>query len=198
MDSQHFVKPTKPSLFPKINNAIVERVGYKIDTPDKQTFEIDDNRYPGYAAPMADARLVTDYRMHCATNVAPSEYGNSIRSWMQHNSDAIIQSTRYRQAERYGSYNFGAVEPMPPSIVQKCDEFDCNIYNTGIKYGLGIKRDENVPFLFGTFAGPEKEGHMKRTPLTYIYEGGRNTRRGCEFRALGTKSFDRKGFGATG
>jgi len=31
-----------------------------------------------------------------------------------------------------------------------------------------------------------------------LYEGGRNTRRGCEFRAMGIKDFDRKKFGATG
>jgi len=198
MDSQHFVKPTSPSFMPRIKEEVVERAGYKIDPPEKSTFQIDDIRYPGYAAPMADARLVTDYRMHCATNVAPSEYGNSIRSWMQHNTDAIIQTTRHRQAERYGSFFYGAVEPMPPTKVQKCDEFDCNIINTRIKHGLGIHRDETVPSLFGTFAGPVKNGPAKRTPLTTNYEGGRNTRRGCEFRALGIKSFNRKGLGATG
>jgi len=183
---------------PNINSQFVEEVGYKIDPPLKQTFQVDDVRYPGYGAPMADARLITDYRMHCTTNIAPPKYGNSIRSWMQRNTEGIIQTTRHRQAERYGSYFYGAVEPMPPSIVQKCDEYECNIYNTGNKYGLGIERDERVPSLFGTFAGQTRDSPAKKTPLTSVYEGGRNTRRGCEFRALGIKSFDRKGFGATG
>jgi len=198
MDSQHFVKPTLPSFKSRINEGIVKRSSEIIENPEKSTFQVDNTRYPGYGAPMTDARLVTDYKMHCASNVASPEYGNSIRKFMQRNGEAFIQTSRHRQAERYGSFFYGAVEPMPPKIVQKCDEFECNIYNTGNKYGLGIERDERVPSLFGTFAGPEKEGPAKKTPLTRLYEGGRNTRRGCEFRAMGIKDFDRKKFGATG
>ena len=44
MDSQHFVKPTSPSFMPRIKEEVVERAGYKIDPPEKSTFQIDDIR----------------------------------------------------------------------------------------------------------------------------------------------------------
>lgn len=199
MDSQQFVRPTRPSFMPIINEHALRMAGEKIEAPEKRIVPVEDVRYPGYASQMSDARIVTDYKSHCANNVAPSKYGNSIRSWSQHHADALIQTSRHRQADRAGAYFYNAETTLPPKQVQRCDAFECTFSVTGMKDGLGLMRDERVPSLFGTFAKPNEYPPTKRVFLTDVYEGGRNSPRGRKFTPLGNQSFDprRTGLGSS-
>jgi hypothetical protein len=190
MDSQQFVMPTKPSFMPIINDHLVSKAARQIEVPEKRIVPVEDIRYPGYASQMSDARIVTDYKSHCANNVAPPKYGNSIRSWTQHHADALIQTSRHRQADRAGAYFYNANTTVAAKQVQRCDEFDCTFSVTGSKDGLGLMRDEGVPSLFGTFAKPNQSAPPSRVFLTDTYEGGRNSPRGRKFTPLGTKSFN--------
>ena len=200
MDSQRFVKPTNPNFMIKANSSTLERAQASMSKPDKRITPVDDVRYPGYASPMEDGRLVTDYKSHCEYNVVPSQYGNSFRSWLQHHADGFVQVSRHRQAERAGAYFYGAETAIPPKQFQRCDEFDCVFSLTGIKNSLGLSRDETVPSLFGTFGKPNLDAPSKRVPLTQSYEGGRNTPHGRDFTPLGLGSFNPRtsGYGATG
>jgi len=175
---------------PIINEHALRIAGQKIEAPEKRIVPVEDIRYPGYASPMEDARIVTDYKSHCANNVAPSKYGNSIRSWSQHNADALIQTSRHRQAERAGAYFYNANTTVAPKQRQSCDAFDCVFSRSGLKDGIGLERNERVPSLFGTFAKPNQEAPTKRVFLTDVYEGGRNTPHGRKFTPLGTEPFD--------
>lgn len=190
MDSQQFVMPTKPSFMPIINDNVVSKAARQMEVPEKRIVPVEDIRYPGYASQMSDARIATDYKSHCANNVAPPKYGNSIRSWTQHHADALIQTSRHRQADRAGAYFYNANTTVAAKQVQRCDEFDCSFSVTGAKDGLGLMRDEKVPSLFGTFAKPNQSAPASRVFLTDVYEGGRNSPRGRKFTPLGTKSFN--------
>jgi hypothetical protein len=190
MDSQQFVRPTKPSFMPIINEHALRIAAEKIEAPEKQIVPVEDIRYPGYASQMSDARLITDYKTHCANNVAPPKYGNSIRNWSQNNADALIQVSRHRQAERTGAYFYKADTTVNPKQIQRCNEFECTFSVSGFKDGLGLMRDEPVPSLFGTFAKPNQSAPTKRVFLTDVYEGGRNSVRGRKFIPLGNQSFD--------
>jgi hypothetical protein len=190
MDAQQFVRPTNPSFMPIINEHALRMAAERIEAPEKKIVPLEDIRYPGYASPMSDGRLVTDYKSHCANNVAPPEYGNSIRSWLQHHADALIQTSRHRQAERAGAYFYGADTTVPPKQGQRCNEFECTFSVSGYKNGVGLMRDEQVPSLFGTFAKPNQNAPTKRVFLTDIYEGGRNSVRGRQFVPLGNKGID--------
>jgi len=185
---------------PIINESALQMAGRKIDLPGKRTIPLEDYRYPGFALPMEDGRLVTDYRSKCEYNVTPSQYGNSLRAWSQHNADAIIQTSRHRQADIAGAYYRSANTVIPAKQEQRCNAFDCVFSVTGIKDGIGIERDERVPFLFGTFAKENQEAPPKRIFLTDIYEGGRNTPHGRKFTPLGTGSFNPRmtGMGSSG
>jgi hypothetical protein len=185
---------------PIINEHALRVAGQKIEAPEKRIGPIEDIRYPGYASKMSDARIVTDYKSHCANNVAPPKYGNSIRSWLQHNADALIQTSRHRQADRAGAYFYNADTTVPPKQLQSCDEFECNFSVPRNKDGLGLEREERVPSLFGTFAKPNQTPPTKRIFLTEIYEGGRNSVRGRHFIPLGNQSFDtrKSGYGSSG
>jgi len=200
MDSQQFVRPTKPSFMPIINEHALRMAAQKIEAPEKKIVPVEDIRYPGYASQMSDARIVTDYKSHCANNVAPPKYGNSIRSWTQHHADALIQTSRHRQADRAGAYFYNANTTVNPKQIQRCDEFECTFSAPGYKDGLGLMRDERVPSLFGTFAKPDQHAPTNRVFLTDVYEGGRNSVRGRQFTPLGNQSFDprRTGLGSSG
>jgi len=200
MDSQHFAKHTSPSLMPFINEHALSLMGRRVELPDKRIVPSEDVRYPGYASVMEDGRLVTDYRSQCEYNVAPSKYGNAMRSWLQHNGDAMIQTSRHRQAQRAGAYYYGANTKIPPKQLQRCDAFECTFSRTGIPGSLGLERDEPNPSLFGTFARENIEAPSKRVFLTDVPEGGRNTPHGRQFIPLGNQSFNprKSGYGATG
>jgi len=200
MDSQHFINPTYPDFRIESNPDMLQNSQKHVMIPDKRTIPVDDMRYPGYASIMHDARLITDYRSKCEYNVLPSKYGNSFRSWLQHNSTGDIQVSRDRQARQIGSYYYGATYPLPPKQIQRCDEFDCTFSVTGKADGIGLQRNEEPPALFGTFAAPREESPLKRVFLTDKFEGGRNTPRGRKYKSLGTDQVNPRaaGYGSSG
>jgi hypothetical protein len=148
------------------------------EAPVKKVLPAADNRYPGWAAQMSDARVTTDYRPNCSKNI-PTGQQFVTRGWMQRNADELMELSRNRQAETVGagrSYD-SRIEAAPAAYV-KCDLNGCefSVANPG---GIGVERKEYVPPLFGTFAGSEPHSSVRDDPmLTEIYEGGRNTVRG--------------------
>jgi hypothetical protein len=185
---------------PFINEQALAIAGRGIELPDKRIIPSEDVRYPGYASVMMDGRLVTDYRSKCEYNLAPSKYGNSLRSWLQHNGEAVVQTSRHRQAEIAGAYYKGADTKIPPKQIQRCDAFECTFTRTDIPESLGLERHEKNPSFFGTFARENKPALRKRVFLTDIPEGGRNTPHGRHFTPLGNQALNprKSGYGSTG
>jgi hypothetical protein len=190
MDSQYFRKATHPTFSPIINEATLAKAAKRMNAPSKNTVPNEDLRYPGYAAIMSDGRLVTDYTSQCAKNVASSEQGNSLRHWLQHNATAFIEVSRRRQADRAGAQYHMADTVLGQKYYQKCDEYECAVSSTGQRRNIGLGRKEHIPELFGTFSDPRENGPVRRTPLTQVFEGGRNTPHGREFKPLGNQSFN--------
>jgi len=185
MDSQRFFKPTYPDFRPNLNERVTEVAVNSIEASARGTEQVPDNRYPKYASVMMDARVFTDYKPHCAANVAPSKYGNTIRSWMQHNADGIVQVSRNRQALRTGAH-YARARTMPiGKQVQVCDAYECNFFKHNDPMAIGLERAEPVPTLFGTFSAPSEMMPPSGEILTKDYEGGRNTPRGRKFQAMG-------------
>lgn len=185
MDSQQFRTPTYPDFRP------ITRADFKALTNDTSvdTGPVPDNRYPEYASVMGDARIATDYRPHCAANIVSPEQGNSLRSWYQHNGDALIQVSRKRQGERAGAQYARASTVPPPRQVQLCSAFECKMSRNPNRNAIGLERQETVPALFGTFDyDGGQQPPIEREFLTLSSEGGRNTSRGREFTPLGNGS----------
>lgn len=67
--------------------------------PAKDVYPARDDRYPAYAGPMADGRLVTDYRPHCSKNIRPAEQYYT-KLWMIHHTDEMMDESRRRQGAR--------------------------------------------------------------------------------------------------
>jgi len=201
MDSHNFRKPTSPNLFPTGNTdvAVVKAVK-RMEAPTKATYPIDDPRYPGYASIMEDGRLVTDYKSHCAVYGGNPRYGNSIRGFLQHNGDAIVQVSRKRQADRAGAQFKMAHTVVEPRTIQKCDEYDCLFSRNRDADSVGLNRSEPVPELFGTFSDARTLASWPQVPLTTKFEGGRNTPHGREYVPLGMTSFNARNsqYGSSG
>ena len=192
MDSHNFRKPTSPNLFPDRHNPIAATQAVKrMEAPMKATYPIDDPRYPGYASIMDDGRLVTDYKSHCAAygGLNP-RYGNSVRGFLQHNGDAIVQVSRKRQADRAGAQFKMANTVIEPRLIQKCDEYECMMSRNRSMDSVGLNRSEPVPALFGTFSHARVLASWPQVPLTTKFEGGRNTPHGRDYAPLGLKSFN--------
>ncbi len=186
MDSRFFRKATDPNFYENTpGNWNAHRTAYKTVVSERNTFPSPDSRFPGYAAPMQDGRLLTDYRPQCNKNVpVGSQYG--VKEWMQKNTPSIINVSRTRQATMAGAiYGTDTTVVPPPVGIAKCTKTDCG-YSEGSPYGIGIERLDKAPELFGTFeftggsAAPPK--HTQRTTH---FEAGRNTPRGREFQSLG-------------
>jgi len=189
-----------PTFRPVISKGVLEMSVKNVETPSKNTETVPDPRYPKYASMMDDGRLVTDYKSHCANNTAPSEYGNSMRAWFQHNADAMIQVSRKRQADRAGAQFYKAATVPPPRQVQQCDEYECKFLKNQKPESIGLERIEGVPSLFGTFSEPSYPIPYYPELLTTQYEGGRNTPRGREFIPLGSGFVDSRNnkYGSSG
>ena len=172
MDSELFRLPTTPNFYAANQESIpyVKRRSTAAPAPDA--------RFPGWAAPIQDGRLVTDYRPHCETNI-PSKAQEKSRIWIQRNAEDIIRVSRERTAGITGM-KFGldtTMVPGPASYVH-CTAAGCEI-SPGVAGGIGIERKEGVPYLFGTLEPSAYERqftHVQQT--TTRPEGGRNTRRG--------------------
>ena len=184
MDARLFRLPTEPSLNPP-GLSFSQAKEVTLSRLPSGTKPATDSRYPGWAGPMADGRLVTDYRTHCAENI-PAGQQFAVHQWMQRNTDDIIQVSRQRQAMNAGAtQGFDLSVVAPPIGFVQCDTMECSIA-PGSKYGIGVERREPTPVLFGTFDLQRQERVQSVPSITQRYEGGRNSVRGTSYTNLGT------------
>jgi hypothetical protein len=181
MDAKLFRLPTKPNFYAAVQAANP----FSLDQQAKRSeFPGVDSRFPGYAAQMSDGRLVTDYMNHCSKNV-PTGQQFATKAWMTKNASHLIQISRDRFAERTGAiYSVDRTTVPPPAVVVKCEANTCYRIPRNDPGAIGTERaDSAAPDLFGTWeptivpAPP-----VPKTPLTAVYEGGRNTPRGAPLR----------------
>lgn len=177
MDINGFREPQSPWFFTQPPEYLVETRVKKLEAPTKGTEPTPDNRYHGWAAPMEDGRLATDYRPKCSANIATGTQF-ATRRWMQDNAESIINLSQRRSAELVGAgRSYMPMEPAPVAYI-KCNTDECR-YTPVEGNGIGVKRTENVPELFGTFAPSAPHvGVVDKPLMTMYYEGGRNTPRG--------------------
>ena len=183
MDSQFFRVPTQPNFYETVqpSRSALKFVGTKTTAPTP------DSRFPGYAATMHDARLVTDYRPHCTQNVKSAQQF-ATKQWMQTNTDEIIRVSRERHADATGAVYSHATTVPPPSQIVQCGATQCSVVATGSTNGLGTERSyDKAPELFGTYTFPHQMHKKTNTDLNTKFEGGRNSPRGRSFEALGNK-----------
>jgi hypothetical protein len=179
MDSKLFRLPTQPNLYASIAAAqpfsFTERQKFA-ETPAP------DARYPGWAAPMSDGRLVTTYRNHCSQNV-PTGKQYATKEWMTKNATEIMRLHRQRQAHITGAYlGLDSTVVPPPATVVTCSRSDCSRVATQEAGGIGQERGgAEAPDLFGTWDPRESMAWAPpaKTGGTTLYEGGRNTPRGA-------------------
>lgn len=189
MDSKFFRIPTQPNYYFGTTPYEAKTTAYKTAISQRNTFPTSDSRFPGYAAPMTDGRLATDYRPHCNENV-PAGVQFPVKEWMTKNADTIIQLSRERQAKMVGAQygDDSSVVPPPESIV-KCDKVDCAYFPTETPNGIGTERVyDKAPELFGTFAFPRQRAPRPNVSLNKTFENGRNTPRGRFFSSMGSKA----------
>ena len=178
MDINGFREPQSPWFFSQPPTYLVESGVNRVVPPRKDTPPTEDSRFPGYAAPMEDGRLVTDYRTHCAVNI-PTGQQFATRNFMQRNGEAIIMKSRQRYAERTGAGNpYDSRTDVPAQYTVSCAADGCG-YRPFEPKGVGVQRREQVPRLFGTFAMSRPSWAIPaEPPLTQREEGGRNSVRG--------------------
>jgi hypothetical protein len=150
--------------------------------PAKDVYPARDDRYPAYAGPMADGRLVTDYRPHCSKNIRPAEQYYT-KLWMIHHTDEMMDESRRRQVEWSGASLPLANTVPPPADIVHSNPFYSEVNPTHMPTGIGIERaDAKAPMLFGTFhyepTMQEIRNNRKNIALTTRQEGGRNSIRG--------------------
>ena len=190
MDSKLFVLPTEPDYYTyRQKPGVGKKAAYAGAFPEGQYYigPAPDARFPGWAAPLADGRLVTDYRPHCNRNIpAGKQFATTL--WMQRNADEIINLSRDRQSEAAGAVlGFDNTVVPPPENIVECGVFECGYYQTKQKNAIGTERREPVPDLFGTFNTDVPQVTQKLPPITRDFQGGRNSLRGRGFEALGTR-----------
>lgn len=175
MDSKFFRLPTNPNLYPAAQPADVRDIGTNQELPAP------DSRFPGWAAPMSDARLVTDYQPHCARNI-PAGQQFATKGWIQRNASQVMDYSRKVYAQRMGGFlAYDSTVVPPPAMVVDCKPGGCSRSLTEAPGGIGMERaDAACPELFGTFsyAGMANVKAEPRVALTTKQEGGRNSVRG--------------------
>lgn len=181
MDINGFREPQSPWFFTQPPTMLVDTRNLQ-QTPElqKKTLPTQDNRYPGWAAPMNDGRLVTDYRSRCEVNI-PTGSQYATRLFMQRNADSIMSQSRKRQASNTGAgLSYDPSTEMPADEFVKCDTAKCKMeLSRQTANGVGLVRVEGVPELFGTFSAKSAAvARATRPALTTVSEGGRNTVRG--------------------
>lgn len=200
MDSKLFVLPTDPNYYTNTpGNTVVKRAAMTNSFPEGQYYvgPAPDARFPGWAAPMEDGRLATDYRPHCNRNI-PAGQQFATHQWMTRNAEQIIQLSRQRQSEVAGAnLGFDNTVVPPPDKVVECNPFECRYQVTKLPYGIGTERREIVPDLFGTFNTQVREQTQSLPPITRTFEGGRNSVRGRGFTDLGTRPVGTTNWGST-
>jgi hypothetical protein len=183
LDQPGFMRDTRPNLYhnPPFGTE------YRADTkayipPVKDVYPARDNRYPAYAGPMQDARLVTDYRPQCSKNIRPAAQFNT-KLWLINHADEVMDESRKRQVEWTGASLTMANTVPPPADVVHSTPFYSEVNPTNFKNGIGVERaNAPAPMLFGTFTYEptmtEIRNNRKNIALTSYYEGGRNSPRG--------------------
>ena len=179
LDQRGFTKDTRPNLFYK-------SLGTEYKAAQalyvKDIYPARDVRYPAYAAPLDDARFVTDYRSKCYKNI-PSGDQFYTKLWMINHATDVMDESRKRQVEWTGaSLSMPNTVPPPADIVHSTP-FYSEVNATGFENGIGIERaNSNAPMLFGTFefepSMSEIQNNRKNIGLNTYYEGGRNSKRG--------------------
>lgn len=185
MDSQFFRVPTNPNYYFGLTPREAQKTAYKTAVSQRNTFPTPDSRFPGWAAPMEDGRLVTDYRPHCNENI-PAGSQFPVKEWITKNAEEIIHLSRTRQAEITGAqYAFDPSVVPPPVQIVKCDAIDCAFFPTDAVNGIGTERVyDKAPELFGTFDLPKQRAQRPNISLNKVYENGRNSPRGRTFEPL--------------
>lgn len=188
MDSQFFRVPTQPNYYTGLSSTQAEKVARATTVSTRNTQPSQDSRFPGWAAPMADGRLVTDYRPHCNQNI-PAGKQFATKEWIQSNTDDIIAVSRMRQAEVTGAiYSFDSTVVAPPQSLVTCTKTECAYLPADTTNGIGVERVyDRSPDLFGTFQVPKRRAPSAHVGLNPKFEGGRNSWRGREFDPMGNK-----------
>jgi hypothetical protein len=183
LDQPGFSRDTRPNLFHNPPFGTEYRVAQKAYIPPvKDIYPARDSRYPAYAAPMQDARLVTDYRPKCSKNIPAADQFNT-KLWMINHATDVMDESRRRQVEWTGaSFALANTVPPPANIVHS-NPFYSEVNPTNLKNGIGVVRANTIaPPLFGTFTYEptmaEIRNNRKDIGLTSHYEGGRNSPRG--------------------
>jgi hypothetical protein len=187
MDSKFFRVPTKPNYYESLTDAQAESIGTRTVVSQRNTVPTPDSRFPGWAGPMADGRLVTDYRPHCNENV-PAGAQYAVKEWIQQSTDKIIDVSRQRQAKMTGAvYGTDPTVVPPPVAIVQCKPTECFMAYTGAPDGIGVERSyDTSPPLFGTFVFPREKAPRANIGVTQYFEGGRNSPRGRYFKDMGT------------
>ena len=177
MDARLFRLPTQPNFFATAKSA------HPFDIEQRQKYSegpTRDSRFPGWAAPMSDGRLVTTYKNHCSQNI-PEGKQFATKDWMTRNAEELIRVSRERLSFQTGSiYDLDNTVVPPPAGLVECSRSDCVRTQTNLSGGIGNERmPTTVPELFGTWdARTVALQPPSNTALTSVYEGGRNTPRG--------------------
>lgn len=188
MDSQFFRVATHPNYYHGLSSYQAERIANKTIVSTRNTQPSMDSRFPGWAAPMADGRLVTDYRPHCNENI-PAGSQFATKEWIQNNTDDVIALSRARYAQATGAmYAFDNTVEAPPESLVKCDKVECVFMPSGKEDGIGVERVyDRAPTLFGTYQVPKMRAPAPHVELNQKFEGGRNSWRGRHFDPMGNK-----------
>ena len=177
MDAKLFRLPTKPNFFAAVSTANP----FDLDSRQKITgLATPDSRFPGWAAPMEDGRLVTSYKNHCSLNI-PAGSQFATKGWMTRNATEIMNVTRERAAKNNGAiYGLDQSVVPPPVSLVSCTRSDCTRQATDKAGGIGTERaPQDLPELFGTWDPRITTVSPKPNVAgTSRYEGGRNTPRG--------------------
>lgn len=188
MDSQFFRIATQPNYYHGLSSYQAEKVANRTTVSTRNTQPSMDSRFPGWAAPMEDGRLVTDYRPHCNQNI-PAGKQFATKEWIQTNSDDLIAISRTRYAQATGAiYAYDNTVEAPPESLVKCDKVSCEFMPSGKYNGIGTERVyDRAPELFGTYTVPKMKAPKPHIALNPRFEGGRNSWRGREFDPMGNK-----------
>lgn len=177
MDRKGFILRSQPDLISHPTTTMIQQETTR-EMDATKTVTTPDSRYHGYAAPMDDGRLVTDYRQACVGRAPPgTQY--AVKQWTVHNTDEIIRLSRKRQIESTGHVFGMATTELPPYEIQECNTEKCSIETTRLEDGIGLERKETVPKLFGTFIDrPNSINSSRNTTSTNLNTEigfGRNT-----------------------
>jgi hypothetical protein len=174
-----FTRDTLPNLYTNPSYGTEYKAVQNIS---KEVYPGRDARYPAYAAPLDDARFVTDYRPKCSKNISPADQFHT-KLWMINHATELMDESRKRQVEWTGASLSMANTVPPHADIVHSTPFYSEVSSTGYKNGIGIERaNSDAPMLFGTFqfepTMSEIQNNRKNIGITSYYEGGRNSKRG--------------------